>query len=147
MPRHSSDEALVANVEIEDSGIMPGERPAPPANLSDDEAKLWVQLVDSFPPHYFPIETQPLLEGLVGHVFIMKKIMAEVRDTSISKSEFKEWARLFTDHTMAAGNLATKLRLTQSAHISIKAAQKLKGPKAAAVVTPKSAKSWDVIRN
>ena len=147
MPRISADARMIDNVELEDSGIMPGERPAAPANLSDDEKKLWVQIVDNFPPHYFPVETQPLLEGLIGHVFIMKRIMAEVRDTSISKAEFREWAKLFTDQTMAAGNLAMKLRLTQSVHVSLKAAQKMKAPKAAPVVAPKSAKSWEVIRN
>ena len=141
MPRPSPDAALLSAVEIEDGGILPGDRPDPPAYFSDDEAKLWVQLVDSYPPSYFTAETQPLLEGLVGHVFIMKKIMAEVRRTPTSKSEFKEWSRLFTEHTMAAGNLASKLRLTQVAHINAKSANKMKTEKV------KTTKSWDVIRN
>jgi len=145
MPRVSPEAKLADAVELDDDGILPDDKPLPPDYLSDDEKELWVQLVDRYPAHYFTVETQPLLEALCGHVLIMKKIMARVRDTPITRSEFKEWCRLFTEHTTAAGTLATKLRLTQLARISDKTATKLREKM---VTAPrKSTKAWDVIRN
>jgi len=145
MPRVSPEANMISNIELEDGGILPGERPDPPDYLSDGEKRHWVQLVDNYPPHYFTIETQPLLEALIGHVFIMKKIMKELRNTSTSKSEFREWSKLFTEHSDAAGKLAARLRLTQTARIGNKTANKFK---VARTQTPiKSTKAWDVIRN
>jgi|SRR5215469_1114964 len=145
MPRVSPEATIAAAVELEDGGILPNERPAPPDRLSDDEKELWVQVVDNYPPHYFSVETQPLLEALVGHCFMMRRIMAEVRKP-ISKSEFKEWSQLFCEHTNEAGKLASKLRLTQMCHIAVSTATKMKTARTMPVA-PKSTKAWDVIRN
>src|SRR5262249_51340094 len=59
---------------------IPGaERPPPPAEMSAREAKIWTDVVDSRPVHYFGRETFPLLEAFCMHSVLAQDLAAGLR--------------------------------------------------------------------
>jgi hypothetical protein len=43
------------------------EHPAPPQELTQEEAAIWRSIVDRMPPDYFPVPTHPMLVNLCRH--------------------------------------------------------------------------------
>ncbi len=95
--------------------IVPQERPKPPPDLTEEQAREWTIIVNRMPADWFTPETHCLLEALVCHICLARMIAAELKATK-AKTEFDRFERLAKMHFMqshAMANLATKMRLTQ----------------------------------
>jgi hypothetical protein len=50
------------------AGIIPGERPPPPRELTEEQAAIWVDLVNQVPVGFFEVQSYPLLMQLCRHI-------------------------------------------------------------------------------
>src|SRR5262245_11159160 len=102
---------------------LPGERPEPPAELTQEEAQEWQEIVTRMPPGWFTRETWPVLVQLCRNICTARKV-AEVSEV-IKGYKFKgtgsgQWVRKVKEVAElqmklagSIGSLSTKLRLTQ----------------------------------
>jgi hypothetical protein len=112
-----SKEQLSAVVAL--PGIVPGERPKPPAGLTAEQANLWRQFVGRMPSDWFGPESFPLLAQVCRHVTIAEVIgaaLAEIDPKSVDDDgAFRRLERLRNMHDKegrAISSLMTKLRIT-----------------------------------
>jgi len=87
--------------------VIPGQgRPQPPADLSERERKIWLDVVESRPLNYFGPETWPLLRSWCVHCVQSEDLSAELRQgvTKRLRDEFRK-------QTQALCTLSSKLRL------------------------------------
>jgi hypothetical protein len=96
-------------------------RPAPPANLTPAQKKVWKAIVNSTPVGWFVGAQEDLLTAYVRHVvsgdLLSTMIDEEVLD-STDMTSLRRYSRLLgmrQRETAAATALATKMRLTQQA--------------------------------
>lgn len=116
-------------------------RPAAPNHLTAAERREWRAIVEQMPADWFPRETHELLARYCRHVMRAREIDAKLTDV-IGRDDVAGNLTLLDKLTAIAaresrliGDLATKLRLTNQARYT---------PKAAATASKKSAtgKPW-----
>jgi hypothetical protein len=103
--------------------VLGNDRPAPPDDLAETEAKEWREIAGRMPPDWFTRENFPLLaeycrhivraRGLAGDIAKFKRFPAEVRLTSDGIQRYDMLLRMADRERAAMVNLATKMRLTQ----------------------------------
>jgi hypothetical protein len=57
---------------------IPGQRPAPPDNLDEDEAAEWRAIVERMPADWFTRETWPVLAELCRHICTSNVVSARL---------------------------------------------------------------------
>jgi hypothetical protein len=113
---------------ISSSGIETVERPRPPNELSEEQAREWTSIVNRLPADWFPRETWGMLAQYCRHVVTARRVsgMIEALETELAKEEgdkaeiilgaSKAFDRLFKMQERegrAISSLATKMRLSQ----------------------------------
>jgi hypothetical protein len=103
--------------------VLGNERPAPPDDLTESEAKEWREIAGRMPPDWFTRENFPLLaeycrhivraRDLAGDIAKFKRFPAEVRLTTDGIQRYDMLLRMADRERAAMVNLATKMRLTQ----------------------------------
>jgi hypothetical protein len=104
-----------------------GQRPAPPACLTDEESKDWLVIVNRLPADWFPEESWPLLIAYCRHIAAANRIYEQMSKTGdlADADNLKLFDRLGKMHereTRTQAVLATKLRLTQQSRMQAKTA-------------------------
>ncbi|MGE3296724.1 MAG: hypothetical protein AB7I68_05175 [Porticoccaceae bacterium] len=101
-------------------------RPDPPAELTDEQAREWVEVVNRLPADHFPRETHGLLVQYCRHVVASRRV-AKLIDAA-AEGDLPTLARLLrmqVAQSNAIASLATKMRLSQS---STSDRRRAKGP-------------------
>lgn len=112
---------------------LPDSRPEPPAGLSEAEAALWVEIVDSKPSDWFGADSAPLLTEYVRAV-VMCDRLAVLLDRALEASgsppdddaprlpRVDDLLVARDRESRRATTIATKLRLTQQSRYTPQAA-------------------------
>lgn len=105
-----------------------GQRPEPPACLSNRATDEWRRVVNRMPSDWFTDETLSILQAYCEHVAegeAIQIMIEKVRPTAMSKDEsYDRYRDLLRDkelQTRAALSCATKMRLTQQSSYTDKA--------------------------
>ena len=113
-------------------------RPAPPHELSDEEAEEWRAVVDRLPADWFARETHALLIQYCRHVVTARRIRQLITKLEAEEDfSLKDWAealKMQQRESAILASLATKMRISQQATYD-KSRKKGDGG---------SAKPWDV---
>jgi len=92
-------------------------RPEPPANLSEDHAVIWRQVVTALPADWFGPETYPLLVQYCRHSVRAEKLAALIDEQErLGIPEPKFYTKLVGQEILQSGviaALATKMRIAQ----------------------------------
>ena len=94
-------------------------RPAPPAELTAPEAKVWKAIVCSTPGGWFSVAQEPLLSAYCRHVVTGDRLSAMINKGSpdlTNMAGIRQHSRLLSmrlRESAAMMSLATKMRLTQ----------------------------------
>jgi hypothetical protein len=127
--------------------VLGNERPAPPDDLTEDEASEWRAIAGRMPADWFTRENHPLLaeycrhivraRDLAGDLAKFKRFPAEVRLTTDGVQRYDMLLRMADRERAALVNLATKMRLTQQS--------RYRADKSATMVKPQRAalKPWE----
>jgi hypothetical protein len=122
--------------QISAAPMLPGQgRARPPPELSANEKRIWKDVVESRPLHYFGPETWPLIRAYCMHAVLAQQLAAALRQESTS--------RLRDEHrrqTAMLCSLASKLRLAKMQrrkHQSTEADEIAQTPKRRLWVVPK----------
>lgn len=104
---------------VDTSRLEAFSRPAPTANLTDEQAEIWREVVNRLPADWFPAESWPLLEQYCRHV-VRARRLATLLDQAERAEEFdaKAYADLLAAEVVqsnAIAGLAMKMRLAQQA--------------------------------
>ena len=99
------------------SQIQTIERPAPPDDLTDEQAAEWIAVVERMPADWFPRETWPLLVQYCRHIVAAKRV-DQLIETLQNEPDFelKAWADALKIQRQESGVIAalsTKMRLSQ----------------------------------
>lgn len=113
MPRTSS-----ASLSIVRPSPRP-DRPRPPAELTDEEAHEWREVVNRLPPDWFPRETHPQLANYCRHV-VQRRVLAGLIHQTVQqdldeRANIARYERLLAmaeKETRAINALARSMRLT-----------------------------------
>jgi hypothetical protein len=118
MPRGRKSAASLSIVSV-----IGQERPAPPDELDEAEAKEWREIAARLPHDWWTRENFPLLaeycrhivraRDLAGDIAKFKRFPAEVRLTTEGVQRYDVLLRMADRERAAMVNLATKMRLTQ----------------------------------
>jgi hypothetical protein len=103
--------------------VLGNDRPAPPDDLAETEAKEWREIAGRMPPDWFTRENFPLLAEYCRHIVrardlaqditAFKRFPPEVRLTSDGIQRYDMLLRMADRERATMVNLATKMRLTQ----------------------------------
>jgi len=110
--------ASLAIASIGPAGIEAVQRPRPPADLTEEQAKEWQIIVNRLPADWFPPETYPLLEAYCRHIVTMRRI-AQLIQSMESSEEFDirgydYLLRCQARESQCLMSLAVKMRISQS---------------------------------
>jgi hypothetical protein len=115
-----SKEALSAVVLL--PGVVPGQRPEPPAELTEEQAATWRAIAGRQPADWFEGASLALLAQLVRHISIAKMlgtILAAIDPaTVVGDKEFRRLERLRSMHDAegrAINSLMRTMRITHQA--------------------------------
>ena len=100
------------------------QRPPPPADLTQDQAKIWRDVVATTPAGWFR-EGDVLLGLYCRHVHTANVLAGIINSFSVEDCEMQQLNRLLTmreRETRMLTHLATKMRLTPQARISPRSA-------------------------
>ena len=99
---------------------LPGQRCAPPAELTEAQAEIWRAVVATKPADWFTEDSHPLLASFCRHVVSARMLSAAVDDAGSADladgDELKRMERLLKmrdRETKAVNALARAMRLTQ----------------------------------
>jgi hypothetical protein len=103
---------------------MVNPRQAPPAFLSADERRLWVEIVETKPAEWFGPDSAPILVEFVRAVDTCNLLANQVREALESGEPdwIERFLKLRDKESRRAADLATKLRLTQQSRYTPQAA-------------------------
>ena len=120
--RSAAEEAT--DVATISAPVQRAERPAPPAELSDFEASVWVRVVDAMPAEWFGAEVLDLLVSYCKHVKVTRTVDEELNQFDpewLKRADGLSRYKMLTDirdkHSRVLMSLATKMRLTPQARI------------------------------
>ena len=113
---------------ISSSGIATIRRPSPPAELSDEQAHEWVQVVNRLSADWFPRETHGMLAQYCRHVVSARRVaqlitLAESAD-EFDVREYELLLRMQEREGRALSSLATRMRMSQQATVHPEKARK-----------------------
>jgi hypothetical protein len=103
---------------IDSGGIVTVRRPDPPADLTDEMAEEWRQIVNRMPADWFTVETWPLLAQYCTHIVRARRLrsalcrMEECED--FDSSEYRDLLAAEVKQSAAMSALGVRMRLTQS---------------------------------
>ena len=113
-------------------------RPAPPGELSDEEAEEWIAVVNHLPAEWFTRETYPLLIQYCRHVITARRVRQMITALEAEEEfDFKAYEaalKMQARESQIITTLATKMRISQQSTYD-KSKKKGSGG---------SAKPWDV---
>jgi hypothetical protein len=93
------------------------ERPAPPDELTDEQASEWRAVVERMPADWFPRETWPLLIQYCRHVVTAKRVQQLVENLQAEDDfDLAAWEKALKIQRQESGIIAalsTKMRLSQ----------------------------------
>lgn len=111
--------AALAIVPSQPAPPVDPQRPAPPDELTEDQATEWRAIVARMPAGWFPRETHPLLAQYCRHtvsVRFLSGVMAKIEGAKKFDLEgYERVAKLIGRETQLIASLATKMRLSQHA--------------------------------
>jgi len=112
--RKSSAELSVMAVSIE------ARRPSPPAQLTEQQAQVWQDIVDTQPGGWFRPAEEPLLVAFCRHV-VAANLISEMVDAFARKegdvNDLDRLLRMRERETRAISSLATRMRFTQQSRM------------------------------
>jgi len=107
------------------------ERQPPPPDLSEEEAKVWVAIVNCEPADKFSPSTAPLLAEYCRHVIHARRIAAlleqAVQDPELSIKDYDRLLKMQDRESRAISSLATKMRISQQATTNHRGNRKASG--------------------
>jgi len=108
--------------------------PAPPVELTGDQAEIWTSIVEAMPPTWFPRQTHPLLAAYCRHTVAARKIASlievEERSAATDPATYDRLLKMQEREGRALTSLASKMRLNQaSLHDRRKAPKPPSGPR------------------
>ncbi len=112
--RKSSAELAVVAVSQE------ARRPSPPAELTEAQAKIWQDIVDTQPGGWFRPAEDALLIAYCRHVDAANRVSAIATAFDYTTGKLGDLDRLLRMHereTRAISSLATRMRLTQQSRM------------------------------
>ena len=96
-----------------------GPRPPPPADLSQKEAQVWRDTVDSMPARWFTPETWPVLRGYCAHVIAADAAWARylpaLEDPYAEPKSLLKLSQLFHQEASGVRRAATVLGISRMA--------------------------------
>jgi hypothetical protein len=103
--------------------VMDDQRPPAPSDMEPEAQVLWDHIVESEAPGFFKTAaTQVLLAAFVRHTVQADRLYAELQSRRLNnKTDYSAiksleiLARMYASQTAAAGDKATKLRITNQA--------------------------------
>jgi hypothetical protein len=95
--------------------VIPGERPEPPPELTQEEAREWRTIVARMPQDWFPAETWPVLVDLCRLICNSRMVNAELHKTNPADKRFHELIKHQFGYSKSIGTASAKLRLTPQA--------------------------------
>lgn len=109
--------------------VLPGQRPDPPADLSDAEARCWRTVVLTKPAEWWKADTEMLLKAYcraaIQHDVISAAINAIPARRLRNRDGWAMYERMRRSQVAASGEvaqLATKMRLTQQSRYTAQSA-------------------------
>ena len=116
-------------VALATMAAIPGQRPAPPAELTEEQAEEWRAIVATKPPEWFNRDSQALLVALCRHIVISRRIAEQIDSfpidllsTDEGLSRYRRLGTMAERHSGAMASISTKLRLTPQSRYTPKAA-------------------------
>lgn len=112
--RKSSAELSVATVSLD------ARRPLPPAELTETQAQIWQDIVDTQPGGWFRPAEEPLLVAFCRHVDAANAVAKMVDAFDVETGDLELLDRLLRIHereTRAMSSLATRMRFTQQSRM------------------------------
>jgi hypothetical protein len=106
---------------------LPGERPPPPAELDEIEARLWRTIVDALPPTWLDAAAQTILVRAVAQAAICEDLECQLRKFRAARLDDDEVAVLAAHRASAAkahAHLLGVLRATPRARMVPKSASR-----------------------
>jgi hypothetical protein len=114
--------------------VAPIARVVAPDGLSDAEARLWTEVVDSKPADWFGGDTAPLLLEYVRAVchsddlhMVIRSMTSDDESWASNAKPYMDFLRLRDMESKRAVSIATKLRLTPQSRYTPKAAATANG--------------------
>jgi hypothetical protein len=102
---------------ISPGGIETIRRPAPPDDLSDEQAAEWKAVVNRLPADWFPRETQGMLAQYCRHVVAARRVAQLVKaieaDADFDIVAYDRALKMQEREGRAISSLATRMRITQ----------------------------------
>src|SRR5215471_6223415 len=107
-------------------------RPAPPDELSEEEASVWRSIVNSMPAEHFMAANYHLLEKLCRHIVTGRKLDArvddELRKRRVDERNLEYLTKMRSRETLAIVTLSRTMRITQqSVYLPHTVARRIKG--------------------
>jgi len=117
----ASFEVVVAN--------LPGQRPEPQADLTQEQAAEWRAVVATKPADWFGRDTHAMLADYCRHVVLARRIAAEIEKaggewaaSAEALKRFDKLGAMLERHTRTVASLATRMRLTQQSRYNAQSA-------------------------
>lgn len=108
---------------------IPGQRHAPPDELTDEQADIWRAVVATKPATWFTEDTHPLLMGYCRHVVAGRSLarMIDAFDMALAETEdglkrYEKLLQMRERESRAMTALARSMRLTQQAQLKAETA-------------------------
>ena len=112
--RKSSAELSIAPISVE------ARRPSAPAALTENQARIWQDIVETQPGGWFRPAEEPLLVAFCRHVDAANAVAREINAFDSGSSDSGVLDRLLRMHereTRAMSSLATRMRFTQQSRM------------------------------
>lgn len=101
----------------------PNEPLPAPSDLSDAEAELWREIVESKPADWFDVDSAPVLKEYIRAVTMCDVLDARVKEVlAAGHSDVKQLLDMRDKESRRMVSMATKLRLTQQSQYTAKSA-------------------------
>lgn len=112
---------------VKPDGVIAVKRPAPPDDLTDEQADEWRSVVNRMPADWFPRETHGMLEQYCRHVVSARRVSDLVENLINGDTESDDWIadydrllKMQEREGRALSSLATRMRISQHAQYSTK---------------------------
>lgn len=108
---------------ISGDGIVTVRRPEPPADLTEDQAREWHEVVNRLPADWFPRETHGMLAQYCRHLINARRVAALIEKGVAEGCDIDTYDRLLKMQERegrAISSLATRMRISQQSTMSEK---------------------------
>lgn len=107
-----------ASLSVISSGAVQAvRRPDAPAELTDEQAGEWAEIVSRMPADWFPRETHGMLVSYCRHIVSARRIAQLIEAAEASEAfdvdEYDKLLKMQERESRAMSSLATRMRLTQ----------------------------------